>query len=46
MCARGLAPGETAIQVVFSKASAIAPTALGGFTVEGGGHRLELRRAP
>lgn len=46
MCARGLAPGEIAIEDAFSKATAIEPAASGGLTVLGGGHRLELRRAP
>lgn len=45
MCARGLAPGETAIQDAFTRLLAITPTASGGLVVEGGGHRLELRRA-
>lgn len=43
MCARGLAPGETAIQTGFEKASRI--TQIGeGLLLEGGGYRLELRR--
>ena len=46
MCARGFAPGETAIEEAFLKAKTIAPTASGGLIVEGGGPRLELRRAP
>lgn len=45
MCARGLAPGEKAIQSAFTGLSAIVPTAAGGLVVEGGGHRLDLRRA-
>lgn len=45
MCARGLAPGETAIEDAFTRLRAITPTSGGGLTVEGGGHRLELRPA-
>lgn len=43
MCARGLAPGETAIQDAFTGLTAIAPVA-GGLVVEGAGRRLALRR--
>ena len=46
MCARGLAPGETAIQDAFTGLAAISPTASGDLIVEGGGHRLALRRSP
>lgn len=46
MCARGLAPGESAIEDAFSGLSAIAPTPMGGLQIAGGGHTLELRRAP
>jgi hypothetical protein len=43
MCARGLAPGETAIQEAFEKASTIRRIG-GGLHVEGGRYRLELNR--
>ena len=43
MCARALAPGETAIQDGFEKASTIRRTN-GGLHFEGGGYRLELHR--
>lgn len=45
LCARALAPGEAAIEDAFNRLRAITPTPGGGLTVEGGGHRLELRRA-
>ena len=43
MCARGLAPGETAIQDAFGAADTIRRIR-GGLFLEGGGHRLELHR--
>jgi hypothetical protein len=43
MCARGLAPGETAIQNAFDSADTIRRIR-GGLYLEGGGHRLQLRR--
>jgi hypothetical protein len=43
MCARGLAPGETAIQNAFGSIELIRPVR-GGLYIEGGGHRLQLRR--
>lgn len=46
MCARGLAPGETAIQDAFTGLTALGTTPHGGLRVEGGRHVLELRRAP
>lgn len=45
MCARGLAPGETAIQDAFTGLTAITSTPSGDLIVEGGGHRLVLRPA-
>ncbi len=46
MCARGLAPGETAIEETFTGLTRLAPMPAGGLYAEGGGHTLELRRAP
>ncbi len=43
MCARGLAPGETAIQDSFDKARTIRRTSE-GLHLEGAGNRLELHR--
>jgi hypothetical protein len=43
MCARGLAPGETAIQNALDAASTVRRIR-GGLYLEGGGHRLQLRR--
>jgi hypothetical protein len=43
MCARGMAPGETAIQNALGQAQRIAPGPDGTLIIEGGGHRLELR---
>jgi hypothetical protein len=43
MCARGLAPGEVAIQEALEAADRVRRTDH-GLQVEGGGHRLELRR--
>lgn len=43
MCARGLAPGEIAIQAGFREASTIRRIR-GGLYVEGKAHRLQLRR--
>jgi hypothetical protein len=43
MCARGLAPGETAIQDAFKGARTVRRIR-GGLFIEGGGHQLQLRR--
>ena len=43
MCARGLAPGETAIQDAFGSLDTIRRIR-GGLYLEGGGHRLQLQR--
>jgi len=43
MCARALAPGETAIQNSFDKASTIRRTRL-GLHLKGGGYQLKLQR--
>lgn len=43
MCARALAPGETAIQNIFDKARLIRRTEAGLY-VEGDGHWLDLQR--
>jgi len=44
MCARGLAPGETAIQAAFDKGRQLTFRSDDRLIVEGGGHRLELSR--
>ena len=44
MCARGLAPGETAIQDAFNGLRAMFRTSDGGLRVEGGKYRVGLRR--
>lgn len=44
MCARGLAPGETAIQDALTKAQRISRGADDTLVIEGAGPRLELRR--
>ena len=44
MCARGLAPGENAIEAAFAKAERVLEGPGDTLLVEGGGHRLELRR--
>lgn len=44
MCARGLAPGETAIEAAFGNVERISHAPDGTLYVEGGGHRLELER--
>jgi hypothetical protein len=43
MCARGLAPGETAIQDTISSLETVRRIS-GGLYLEGGGHRLQLQR--
>jgi hypothetical protein len=44
MCARGLAPGETAVEAAFDRLERIAHGRDGTLVVEGRGHRLEMRR--
>ncbi len=44
MCARGLAPGEVAIQDIINEANTVQRTA-SGLLLEGGGRRLELQRS-
>jgi hypothetical protein len=43
MCARGLEPGETAIQDGIGKAASVRRIPE-GLQLEGGGYRIELRR--
>lgn len=43
MCARGWAPGETAIEAAIKAAARIREIS-GGLILEGGGHRLQMRR--